>query len=199
MCWGCAVSEFRLDIKGDMKRVLKDLGHVDKVLAKRSASSALNRTMTQARTQVVREVAGKLGVKAKPIRQRVAFNRRDRATPRDLSAALRGRLQKLSVTSVMTPAQRGKLRDHIGRGNRKTGTYAAGRLWPSAFIAPTRNRKAVKVFRRKGASRLPIELVGFDVAGPIDASATRQIKRVGPKVFRQNFERDMRYRLTRNR
>lgn len=187
--------DFRLNVRGDMKEILRDLGHVNRTLVKRSAASAMNRTMTQARTQVVREVAAEVGVKQAPIRKRVAFGRRDRATAGRLTAALRGRLQKLSVTSVMTPKQRGDLGKFVGRGNRKTGTYAAGRLWPGAFIAPTRNRKTLRVFKRKGRERYEVELIGLEVSSPINRSARKHVQNLGPKLFRTNFERDLAWRL----
>ena len=65
----------RLTVKGDVKKIQKDLGKLRRKDQPKAASAALNRTRTRVRTQAVRRTASATGAIQKFIRARVAFGR----------------------------------------------------------------------------------------------------------------------------
>lgn len=80
------MTAFSIDVRGDTKKVLKDLGIVSDDVAKRAQVFAINRAAQATETRVRRETAANVGVSQKLIRPKM---RRLRATFRRPLAELR--------------------------------------------------------------------------------------------------------------
>ena len=144
-----------------------------------AAVRALNKTARWMRTRLAREVAQSLKVRVGPIRNGLILLRA-RASHPESGVALGKSAGVIKAAELGTPRQ-----------NRR-GTRVGKRQFDSAFIAtmPSGHRG---VFRRKGASRLPIREVQLVATGHLADAMAQLADRQAMARFECLFEHELRY------
>jgi hypothetical protein len=156
---------FSINVKANVKPAVDHLNRIAKNLGDKALTSALNKTMAQVRTQMIRGITAEYAIKAADVRERLQLRR----------ASRRG--MQFTATLIGNPAGRAKRAMNVirflersvslaqARKRRKSGTLGvlrfkirrAGGLQTikGAFIS----NNGRTVFRRTGKARLPIEAV----------------------------------------
>lgn len=178
----------QVQLKGDMEKLLRDVGHVLPKDLRTAQVRGLNHAARRVQTLAIRRTAKGTGVKSKNIRKRVKMRS---ATRRVRSALITIFTQPISAVSNLTPAQRERYRARPPHKERpRSGPRTAGKKYPDAFVA-----KGIggyeQLFRRKGKSRLPIEAIKIRVAAEFKNNTERYNRRLGPKEFRKEFLRQI--------
>lgn len=178
----------QLDFEKDLKRVERELGRAHRKIVAPAASSALNRTAREARTNSARELMGSvgkaLGLSVSGFKKTIKLKR---ARVRNLIAAL-------VVSGSALPLAR--------FGARKTAKGVSAAPWgkrrvhKGAFIAkmPSGRRG---VFKRTSKNRLPIkELWGPSIPRVfLEGDVQRSLKHTINTNWPKNFAHEIRYRL----
>lgn len=171
-------------LKGDTRAVERALRDEPK-RARAAAVSALNKVAAQAQTAGVRELASKVKLPQRFIKQRVKLQR---ARPNRLEALL------ITLTAGVPV-------DRLGyRELKKGGISAASRRFPHAFRAfrkSTNERKANLVFERRGEARLPIDRVKIPLNPDADMIFNRLVRTFVATRFDRLFARELAFRLGR--
>lgn len=147
-----------IEFSSDNPKLLKHLRELQKELAPRAQSAALNSTANYIRRGAVKIAQQKTGVQAKILNTRIAVPRGKKASVRSLKTVVFGGLWAVKVMKI-TPIPR-----KLTSGRVKYKTLPGQAVDPKAFMANNTNAQ-MSVFRRKGASRLPIENITVDI-GP---------------------------------
>lgn len=169
-------------VKGDIKRMTRDLNKVQRKIVPKVTSQAMNKTLAKMRTQWVREMAARLGIQQKLLRQQsIMF----RTNPFKLRASLLGLVAGIRISRFSGTA-------------RETGTGAkkGKRFFEGGFIA-TMPSGHTSIFQRKGRPRLPIK----EPVVSLQPEGERLLKRIGDttgiKFFLAEFQRLLSIRLKR--
>lgn len=168
-----------IDVKSDIKSLIKKLNKFERQVIPLATVSALNKTATQARTAVVREIAKEKGVQVKLIRGRVRLFRANR---RNQVALLKINAHGFRAVDLGVPRQT------------KTGTRVKKHNFPGAFIA-TMPRGHTGVFKRKGRSRLPITEKRISLLPEAHEIANRNVNRLVKQKFPIIFVHEVNFRL----
>ena len=182
----------KIDVRGDVKAILRDLNAIQRRHVPRATVRALNRTMSWVRTQAKRKLAAHLQIQAGVASKQMRITK----------AKLGYRSALLSLNTRPISAIRLKARETA------TGVRAGRHAFPGAFIATgvgghrhvfkrTGERRVMKAGRRQGkvaevidAVKIPVEPMGTALVGTIVT------ERSGAR-FVQEFQRDLAYRLRR--
>jgi hypothetical protein len=174
-----------IKIKGDLSAIERALKQEPK-LAKAAAVSALNKSVTQAQTAGVRQLAKQKRLPIRVVKRRTKVQR---ANAKRLYAAL------VTLTTGI-PIDQLNARDL-----KKGGISAGGKRYPHAFRAKVGAEKALiferKVFGGHRVGRLPIERVKIPLlpeADPIFLAAVRQV--LGTKL-ETIYAQELKFRLTK--
>jgi hypothetical protein len=196
----------RIDIKTNFPEVQRALKDLRADVAGKALVSAVNKTIEQARTQMVREIIGEYRVTSAYVRERMRLRRASfRAgafgVTAELSAGGGRKGRSANLINFVSKAQRdaggAKRRKDGTRGQLKFQVRKAGgkQVITGAFIG----NKGRTVFIRTGSARLPIKAVQtIDVPQMfnqrrINAQVVNAIKTRFPTIF----EREARYYLSR--
>ena len=195
---------FTLSVKCDVRPMIDYLNRVAKGLGDQAITSALNKTVAQAKTQMIRGITDEYNIKASDVRERLQVQRAKRAG------------MQFTATLFGNPAGRAKRAMNVirfleratsmaeARRRRKSGTLAAlyfkikraggKQTIQGAFIG----NQGRTVFRRVGKARLPIEPVQtigvpqmFN-ARKVQIPVQQWIEREFPRIF----EHEARYFLS---
>lgn len=176
----------QLNIEGDTRAVLRDLGFRVPQISERAQVTAMNRTIAKVATQFRRGVSKETGIKQKSLRRRyrvyrAQFRRSSRAR------VWLGTSVRIPVSEVLT-----------GRGNipKKFAQYIDYPLGEGkAFQQTIRGRSSW--YSRVGASKYPVVQLKADITKP----AQKVINDVGPRIAKREFpiefQRDLTRRLNR--
>jgi hypothetical protein len=184
----------RVNISGDVRAVLRDIGFTVPAISRKAQVTALNKTSAKIGTQFRRALARETKVKQKDFKGQV---KQFRATANRMSAKTwfgqrRGiQLAKLSnnptnkFDALAAPTLFGKSGSQAWKATAATGSRREGSGRMSGF------------FVREGRRRLPISLVrvSFETVG--EQVMRQAVSAVGPDEFRQQYIYDMRRRLAR--
>ena len=146
---------------------------------------ALNRATQQARTATVKDVAREMGIKQKIVKERVRFQKRDKATRQRWTAVTFVVITDIPARKLGTPRQT------------KKGGKAGKHLYPGSFVARGRYEGAFKstgglaIFRRRGKKRLPIAEVKVPVERIVVKHTPRNLETVGRPVFKRRLEHEL--------
>jgi len=176
----------RLNIDGDTREILRDLGFRVPQISERAQITAMNRTIAKVATQFRRGVSRETGIKQKTLRKRFrVYRARFRRSSR--ARVWLGTSVRIPVSEVLT-----------GKGNipKKFAQYIDYPLGESqAFQQTIRGRTSW--FSRVGTGRYPVVHLKADITKP----ARRIIDNVGPRIARREFpiefQRDLKRRLNR--
>jgi hypothetical protein len=194
---------FTLNVKCDVQPTIDYLNRIAKDLGDKAIASALNKTIAQTRTQMIRGITGEYVIKAADVRERLQVHRAKRAGLA-FTATLFGNpagRAKRAMNVIHFVAQKATLRAYRKKGS--TGgpvlmvkIKRAGGAKPiaGAFIA----NNGRTVFRRVGKSRLPIvpvQTIGVPQmfnAKKVQLPVQRWINENFPRIF----DREVRYFLS---
>jgi hypothetical protein len=154
-----------------LKMLERQLKGIPRALPK-VMSRSLNRTATQARTQTSRELAGRVGLRIKDVRDRVILQR----------ASYRNWRSALTISRRRIPVYR-----LAARQTRKGVTYKKERkrvLIRHAFIT-TMPSGHTGVFRRRDSGRLPIS----ELKGPSLGQVFTGAQDMANRIQRESMER----------
>lgn len=169
----------RVNIKGDVRRVVRDFKHLRKTVVPQAFAQAANRAMRGVRTETTRELAGLKNVKQKIIRQRF----------RMFSASRNRMATELILRYSRVPV--------VITGNAKEtrrGVRVGRRSIPGAFIGKGRNRTAV--FKRAdGVARFPIKEQVIQLEPEARVFTKRNVRTVGRRRFKKEFRRILNLKL----
>jgi len=182
-----------VNLRGDMKAIIKDLGVIEKRIQPKAASQSLNRVATKIRTQGIRRIASETGVAQKFIR-RIYDNmgnvrKKNRIT---ISGATVSRLsawiffRTRSIPAILLDAKQNK-----------KGVKTKAKTYPGAFINNAMGG-GKQVFKRKGKSRYPIEAKKIPIEKRGRVIFFELTKKSGP-IFRKEFDRNMKRLLAKVR
>jgi hypothetical protein len=174
----------QFSVKADVKRVLRSLNAAQRTVVPAAVPAALNRAVKQTQTASVRESAATLHVKQKIMRQRLRFQRRDRASKRYWEAGV------FTVLSDLKASDLGTIRQQ------KTGAKAGRYTFPGAFRA-TMPGGHESAWKRTGPKRFPIREQRIDIRAQVERIVEKNIRTVGMPAFRKRFYHEMNYRLRR--
>lgn len=182
---------FDLSVKMDVKRLTKHLRGVQREAIPRATARALNTTARQVQSQAVKALSKKTGLKQKDIR--VAMSRK-KASWRNLLSAVIATGRAVNLIRFVTPAKRHS-RAFLKRDGVIAKAWGKKKLYKGTFIG----NRGRTVFARKGKERLPIKAIHGpsiprEMARPV---IDRLLKKTIRKKFPINFERDMKFYLSR--
>lgn len=175
----------QLTVKTNFPSVQRSLDRLQKGVREQALASAVNKTIDQARTAMVREITGEFNVKAAYVRERLRVRRASAKAGLRIEGALMGgksdRRRSANiiafVESVVSLAE-GRRRAKAGTQNQlyvKVKRNGPKKPLKGAFIG----NKGRTVFERVGNSRLPIKPVQV-----IDVAQMFNTKRINAKVVR---------------
>lgn len=170
----------QISVKTNFPDVQRKVSTLHDDVRAKALTSAVNKTMDQARTQMVREVTGEYAVKAKYVRDRLRLKRASfKQGAFNIEASLSG-TGKRSANVIAFGAR--QVRKGVSVKIKKAG---ARQIITGAFIG----NKGRTVFKRVGAKRLPIKAVAtIDVPQMfnqkrINAAVVTAIKARFPTIF----------------
>ena len=140
----------QISIKTNFPDVQRKLDQLQQDVRAKVSASAVNKTMEQARTQMIREITGEFAVKASFVRERLRISRASfKQGAFSIQASLSG-TGKISANVIAFSARQ------VSTGVSVKIKKAGGRkIITGAFIG----NKGRTVFKRVGAKRLPIKAV----------------------------------------
>ena len=195
---------FSINVKADVKPAVDYLNRIAKGIGDKALTSALNKTVAQARTQMIRGITSEYAISAATVRERLQLQRASRTG------------MQFTATLIGNPAGRAKRAMNVirfieksvslaqARKRRKAGTLGALRFKirragglqtiAGAFIA----NNGRTVFRRTGKARLPIEAVStIGVPQMFNAKKVQiPVQRWITENFPRIFDRETRYFLS---
>lgn len=201
----------RMSVKGDMKAVQRDLGRLQKRDVPRATSAALNRSQAQILTQARRGISKARRIQQKVLKDRVVPRRKanwrnlvaeielryqdvpaNRLKPRQLAKGVRAGRHKFEGAFVVGADQKGKKR---GPDRQRRARRGHGRRKDKPAIG----RAKGLVMKRKGLARLPIEKQFVEIMPDAKKITEKIVYRRGRKIFRHNFDRQVRRYLAKRR
>lgn len=173
-------------VKENFRDVQRQIDDLEEKIATRATSSAVNKTLDQGRTRMVREITAEFTISASQVRKSLTVKR---ASFRQGLFRIEGYLE--------SPTKRGRSRNLIHFQARQTAKGVTvkvkrsgpRKLLPGAFIANRDNSAGGTVFIRRGKDRLPIEAKQtIDVAQMFNTKVLNErvrefIVRKFPEVF----------------
>lgn len=176
----------KFTVKHNFPEVQRQLDQLREDVARRALSSAVNKTLAQAKTRMIRAITAEFNIKAGAVRESLRVSN---ASARFGSYAITGFLE--------SPSKRGRSRNLIHFGAKQTPQGVSVKIKRDgprkvirgAFIALKDNQYGGTVFIRKGKARLPIEAKQtIDVAQMfntkrINAAVVAMMKDKFPQVF----------------
>lgn len=175
----------KLDVKGDMKAITRDLRKVERSIVPAATVSALNKTARQVRTASTREISRTKAITPQRlVRDRLQFVR---ATRRFLVAAIVARLHGIAAAKLGIPRQSA------------TGASVKRHTFPGAFVAVMPSSGHRGIFKRVGKQRLPIREQRVSLQPEASDIVERHVRTTGAVAWVKNFERELAWRLSRKR
>ena len=195
---------FSINVKCDVQPTIDYLNRLAKSLGDQVIASALNKTVAQARTQMIRGITSEYAISAATVRERLQLRRASR-TGMNFTATLIGNpagRAKRAMNVIRFIERKVTLAEARRRG--KAGTLGVLRFKikraggmqtiAGAFIA----NNGRTVFRRTGKARLPIEAVStIGVPQMFNAKKVQiPVQRWITENFPRIFDRETRYFLS---
>jgi len=170
-------------IKGDIHKMTQSLNRLQKTLVPTATITALNKTGTRIKTNVVRNLSTRTGIQQKILRKRIRIYkaRRNRAV-------LTVWFGSYDITYASFTSKRSAVK------TTKTGIRIGRRQFPGAFRA-TMKSGHTDYYQRTGKARLPIKKAAVSIEH--DANAVMSKTRVffAPIEFKKQFHYELNRRL----
>lgn len=194
-----------IDIRTNFPEVARALRRVERDIGEKALARALNRTIEQGRTAMVREITAEYVLPSATVRSRLAIRRAYAGAQRiqleaSLAAPAKSGRRAINVVAFLERsvtlaearrrAKSGTLRQ-LRFKIRRTGGW---KTIPGAFLG----NQGRTVFRRVGKARLPIEPVStIDVPQMFNARRINEaVRRVLLARFQDHFARELRFALS---
>lgn len=179
-------------IKHNFAEVQRQLDQLHRDIAEAATARAINRTLDQAKTRMIRAITAEFNIKASAVRESLRVK----------GASRRAGLYRIEGF-LESPSKRGRSRNlvHFGAKQTPQGVQVQiKRVGPKkiirgAFIAKKNNQYGGTVFIRSGRSRLPIETrQTIDVAQMFNAKRVNDlVLRFMKDKFPEVFAREVRF------
>lgn len=184
----------QISIKSNFPEVEKKLRRLEQGVRDKALTSAVNKTLEQARTQMTREITREFNVSATYVRDRLRVRRAAKARAFDISASLVGSGKngaKRSANLIAFVEKKVTLAQARKRAKDGTLQQLFVKVKRGGSAKPVRGafigNKGRTVFRREGKSRLPIEPVQtVDVP---QMFTTSRINQAVVRAIRERFPR----------
>lgn len=185
----------RLSVKGDYKKVLKDMKLVESKLTARARQAALRKTAAAIRKEVLKRTAAEIGLPQKFIRKRFKVFSHPRTKSVDVWAGLQ-KIPLISITGAMSPRAAARFMQSVS-GRPFMATMPSGHVgWyqrkSNAMHKPGRNKNPHR-------PELPIAEVKLDYSQAAEKQLMRTGDALGPRLFPREFETALQKQLERNR
>ena len=185
----------RLSVKGDYKKVLKDMKLVESKLTARARQAALRKTAAAIRKETLKRTAGEIGLPQKFIRKRFKVFSHPRTKSVDVWAGLQ-KIPLISITGGMSPRAAARFMHNV-EGRAFMATMPGGHVgWyqrkSNAMHKPGRNKNPQR-------PELPIAEVKLDYSQAAEKQLLRTGDELGPRLFPREFETALQKQLARNR
>ena len=184
-----------LSVKGDYKKVLKDLALVENTLTAKARQAALRRTAAAIRKQALTRTAAEIGLPQKFIRKR--FKVFTNAAKQQASVWVgMNRIRLIDLTDAMTPHKAARFMQGV------EGLPFLARM-PSGHVGWYQRKAGSKhkLGRNHNTNRpeLPIDEVKLDYSNVADRQLLRAGDAIGPRVFPGEFEEALRKQLAKHK
>lgn len=171
-----------LDIDdSELDAIARSVGATEKI-AVQAGRAAVRKTMRWASTRVRRAVAAKLNVPQKAIKNRFKMRQ---PGGRAMSGAIWIGLDPINPIYANARETRSGVR------------AAGGRTWGGAFIARGRGGTGLRVFKRQGKARLPLDTIRISVADEVNAAIKGTLLRGIEDFFVRTFTHEVQWRMSR--
>lgn len=183
-----------LDIRGDVKDIIRDLDHVERKIVPAATVSALNKTGTRIMTRARKRIAKaaklddqyQIAIPLKLLKKKLAMGK---ANKRRRSVALYVKNKPINAA-------------RLNMSGTKKGVKVKGKLFPGTWgFGPGWVTKKGKrfpkgiVLRRQGKARYPTEALHIRIWPQGNQIMTSIIKRMGRAAFRRLFRHEVSRRL----
>lgn len=181
-----------ISIRHNFPEVQRQLAQLQEDVAVRATTSAINRTLAQGRTRVIRSITARFNIKAGVVRERLRIN----------SARRSGGRYRIEG-SLESPSKNGRASNliHFKAKQVKEGVRvqilkgSPAKVIRGAFIINKDNKYGGTVMIRRGKARLPIDSrVTIDVAQMFNARlVNNDLVKFMVEKFPEVFENEARY------
>lgn len=163
------------DLDKQIKSLEKKLNRVAKDATPKAYASAVNKTASKIKTDVVRKVAKDANIRVKDVSPRVYVRR---ASARKGVAAISFYSKPVNATKTNFS----KLRK---------GFKVAGEVVPRSFFARGRNNRRHYIYQRKGKARTPIRMVTIRISRAVNRYAepaiAQKMRTDFPRILKSEF------------
>lgn len=176
----------RINISTDLKQAERYLSDIERKILPRAASSAINKALTQTRTQAVRRISKETGLKQKSVRSRFGLQRSRPTTLSGTLALTEGRFPNIASFNGRQ-TKKGVSANAWGRRKIYHGTFLIQRPWGPVAVA-----------RKIRGQRYPLKpifgpsLVKTMAALPL----SNELEDFAQRKFRRLFNHEVKYRLS---
>lgn len=179
-----------LDLEADIKRVTRKLESLARVEVPRAYASATNKVMAKIKTQLVKELAPQLGVKAKLIRSRVFVKR---ATAKKLRGAVTVYHSDIPGIAVKPNLKRSARNN--ARGRRASNKIKIGKqTFSPAFVNTYGKGGKLQVLYRTSKARYPIKMASVPLRDAVEKRAVPLAKKLMGSEFQRIVFADLKFR-----
>jgi len=178
------MSALSFSVKGDINKMSKSLNFLQKKLVPLATVTALNKTGTKTKTQIVKQVSTRTKIKSKLIRRRVKIYKANKHTK---SIVVFFGTYNISYASFLTKS-----------GNvieTKKGIRIGKFNFPGAFKTTMPNGHT-DYYQRKGKNRLPIKKASVGIYQEAQTAMNYSQKVFAPKIFKKEFDYELKRRLS---
>ena len=172
---------FDLSINFDTKDLEKGLNDIQRREVPKAINSAINKTATTVRKDVIRELANETGIQAKVLRQGINILR---STVSTLTASIRARGKAFNLI---------RFKAHQTKKGVSAAPWKKRRIFKGTFIG----NQGRTVFKRTSKKRLPIEPV-FGPSIPrefVKEKFQKIMQSTGIKRFNELFPKELDFRI----
>lgn len=177
------MSSLGFSVEGDIKKLSKSLDDLQKKIVPLATVTALNKTGTRIKTQIVKQVSVKTKIKQKLIRHRARIGKANR---RRKTLNVWFGTYAISYSSFLTKT--GSVKETA------TGIKIGKFQFPGAFKATMPNGHT-DYYQRKGKKRLGIKKASVDIRRAAKVAMRHSRVVFAPREFMKQFDYELKRRL----
>ena len=179
-----------ISVSKQIQQLEKKLNKFSKVDVPRAHSSALNKTMAKAKTQIIRATSKEAKVKQAIIRKRVFVKK---STPKTQRGKLSGYTRSIPLMAL-NPVSKVKRDRKTGR-YQNLGIKAGGRSFPNVFVQNIGRKKTPQFLQRISRARYPLEVPKVIIEGSLEDNAINLTRNLIASEYRRLVVADLNFRI----
>jgi len=188
-----------LSVKADLKAATRYLYDYERRVIPRATNRSINTTARNVQTAINRHIAKETGLKAGEVKAATSITKSTFST---LRAIVKGRRRPYNLFRFLQPRNRSFLPGAFAnqRGV-KANPWRKSRIFKGTFIIRGSGHGRPIVVKRTGRNRYPLKAVyGPSIHSEFNRPAARALMNSTARTrFRINFERDLKYYISRLR